>query len=81
MWKKNNRKEPKAAKQKSHAGRKVTWDTGKASALWKAGWSEDKIVEELRLDGSKQLSKEVFRKYRRSHPEAFPARNQEGDTK
>ena len=77
---KNNSKEPKAAKQKSHAGRKVTWDTGKASALWKAGWSEDKIVEELRLDGSKQLSKEVFRKYRRRHPEAFPARNQEGDT-
>ena len=78
---KNNSKEPKAVKQKSHAGRKVTWDTGKASALWKAGWSEDKIVEELRLDGSKQLSKEVFRNYRRSHPEAFPTRNQEGDTK
>lgn len=77
---KNNRKEPKAAKQKSHAGRKVTWDTGKASALWKAGWSEEKIIEELRLDGSKQLSKEVFRKYRRSHPEAFPVRNKEGDT-
>ena len=78
---KNNRKESEAAKQKSHAGRKVTWDTGKASALWKAGWSEDKIVEELRLDGSKQLSKEVLRNYRRRHPEAFPARNQEGDTK
>lgn len=77
---KNNSKEPKAAKQKSHAGRKVTWDTGKASALWKAGWSEDKIVEELRLDGSKQLSKEVFRNYRRRHPEAFPVRNKEGDT-
>lgn len=78
---KNNRKEPEAAKQKSHAGRKVTWDTGKASALWKAGWSEEKIIEELRLDGSKQLSKEIFCKYRRRHPEAFPARNQEGDTK
>ena len=78
---KNNRKEPKAAKQKSHAGRKVTWDTGKASALWKAGWSEEKIIEELRLDGSKQLSKELFYNYRRRHPEAFPARNQEGDMK
>jgi hypothetical protein len=78
---KNNSKESKAAKQKSHACRKVTWDTGKASALWKAGWSEEKIIEELRLDGSKQLSKELFHNYRRRHPEAFPARNQEGGTK
>ena len=63
--------------EKPHAGRKPTWDTGKASALWRAGWPKEKIIEELRLDGSKQLDESILNKYQKRHPEMFPERERD----
>lgn len=65
--------EPERKKHTRH-GRKPTWDTGKAQALWNGGWKMDDIVDELQHGSRPTPSSAAIKTYINNHPEMFPER-------
>lgn len=65
--------EPEKKKHTRH-GRKPTWDTGKAQALWNGGWKMDDIVDELQHGSRPTPSSAAIKTYINNHPEMFPER-------
>ncbi|MGN1383652.1 MAG: DUF3310 domain-containing protein [Eubacterium sp.] len=61
-------------KKKARHGRKPTWDTGKAQALWSGGWKIDDIIDDLQHGSRPVPSSAAIKTYINNHPEMFPER-------
>lgn len=61
-------------KKKARHGRKPTWDTGRAQALWNAGWDIGEIVTDVRSNARYRggaPSSIAIKTYINNHPEMF----------